>query len=87
MAYQRSQSSTTDNPEDKYRSKIASIKGIIIKEIHQSVIPQSNVRAKREVITDNRRLLHCLNAYVSGCTSSVKACITYSQDTGSLLPC
>ena len=88
MAYQRSQGSTTENPEDKYMSKIAGIKGIIIKEIHQCVIPQSNnIRTRREVITDNRRLLHCLNAYVSGCTSSVKACITYSQDTGSLLPC
>ena len=87
MAYQRSQSSTTDNPEDEYMSKIASIKDIIIKEIHQSVIPQSNIRARREVLTDNRILLNCLDAYVSGCTSSVKACITYSQDTGSLLPC
>ena len=87
MAYQRSQSSTTDNPEDEYMSKIASIKDIIIKEIHQSVIPQSNIRARREVLTDNRILLHCLDAYVSGCTSSVKACITNSQHTGSLLPC
>ena len=51
------------------------------------VVPQSNLRARREVITDNRILLHCMDAYVSGCTSSVKACITYSQDTGSLLPC
>ena len=87
MAYQRSQGSTTENREYKYQSKIASIKGSITKEIHQSVITQSNVRARREVLTDNRILLDCMDAYVSGCTSSVKACITYSQDTGSLLPC
>ena len=87
MAYQRSQGSTTENREDKYMSKIASIKGNIIKEIHQSVIPQSNVRARREVLTDNRILLDCMDAYVSGCTTSVKGCIAYSHNTGSLLPC
>ena len=52
MAYQRSQSSTANKPEDEYMSKIASIKDIIIKEIPQSDIPQSNnIRTRREVLS------------------------------------
>ena len=52
MAYQRSQSSAADNLEDKYTSNIASIKDMVIKEIPQSDIPQSNnVRTRREVLS------------------------------------
>ena len=87
MAYQQSHSST-DKPEDKYTSKISNINDIIINKIIGSVSSKSNIRRKRrEIITDNAILMHCLDAYVSGCTTSVKGCIAYSHNTGSLLPC
>ena len=89
MAYQRSQSSTTNKSADKYASKIASIKDIIIKEIPLSDIPQSNnIRTRREVLSYDDIVRHCMNSYHAGCTSSVKKCFAYSQqNTGSLLPC
>ena len=70
MAYQQSHSST-DKPEDKYTSK--NINDLIDNKIIGSVSSQSNIRRKRrEIITDNAILMHCLDAYVSGCTTGVK---------------